>query len=144
VNALPDSRETIHISLPSTAKYLNLVGACVSEMIDRIDDVFEPDIMKYNIQLAVQEICINIIVHAYDDNPDKRVEVDLAWMEQARSIVIKMLDTGRPFDITKVVEPDLEEGQVHGYGLFIVKHLMDDVQYSSDEAGNHWTLVKNL
>ena len=40
--------------------------------------------------------------------------------------------------------PDLDTGQVHGYGLFLVRSLIDDVTYAHSGGENRWELVKRL
>jgi serine/threonine-protein kinase RsbW len=54
-----------------------------------------------------------------------------------------LADTGRPFDPAAIPEPDLTEGQVGGYGLFLDQQLMDKVTNQPRPDGNHWRLAKH-
>lgn len=136
--------ETIRLELPATNKFLNVLGACLDGVIERIDEVAEPRITAYNIQLAVNEIVANIIAHAYAGRTDGRVDMVLTVVEEPRRLIIDLYDTGISFDPTEVPEPDLEDVQIHGYGLFLARSLMDDVIYNPRPDGNSWRLIKQI
>ena len=59
-------------------------------------------------------------------------------------ITIEIEDTGIPFNPDDIPEPRLGELQEHGFGLFLVRQLMDRVEYDSSQERNCWTLVKIL
>ena len=59
------SPDVICLELPGTAKYLNVLTACIGEMLGRVEGLVEADQTIYNIQLAVHEGCTNIVDHAY-------------------------------------------------------------------------------
>ena len=63
-------------------------------------------------------------------------------MLAAREFVAVVSDTGRQFDRDGVAEPDLDNGQVRGYGLFLIEQLMSEVIYSPVPNGNQWRLIK--
>jgi len=144
VNVQPS--EVIRIDLPATHKYLNILGACISELLVRVENVSERETIVYNLQLAAHEACANIIDHAYagDDDPDRRILVTLTLTSRPRRLIIELHDTGYSFDPAAVPEPNLDEAHDHGYGLFLMRSLMDEVSYTSQPEGNHWALVKHL
>ncbi|MCX7754352.1 MAG: GAF domain-containing protein [Anaerolineales bacterium] len=99
----------------------------------------------YNVQLAVDEACSNIIEYAYEGIPDGRIEINAFATREALTIVIR--DQGKPFDPDTVAEPDveaaLEDRPIGGLGLFFMRKLMDDVRFAwSPEHGNTLTMVK--
>lgn len=99
----------------------------------------------YNVQLAVDEACSNIIEYAYEGVPDGRIEINAFATRQALTIVIR--DQGKPFNPETVAEPDveaaLEDRPIGGLGLFFMRKLMDDVRFAwSPEEGNTLTMVK--
>lgn len=136
--------DALRLDLPASNKYLNVLGACLEAFIERIEEVDEPRITAYNIQLAVDEIFANIVLHAYGDTPGARVEVVVMLIPEPRRLLIELADTGIAFDSTTVAEPDLEDVQIHGYGLFLARSLMDDVAYTRRPHGNTWRLIKHL
>lgn len=136
--------DDIRLDLPATNKYLNVLGACLNGFCARIDDVEDARITAYNVELAVNEIFANIVAHAYGDRPGGRVEVRLQLAPAPRRLVVQLFDTGLAFDPEQVAEPDLEDVQLHGYGLFLARSLLDDVDYTRQPDGNQWRLTKHL
>ncbi len=136
--------DIIRLELPATYTYLPLLSACIAEMIEQIDSVNDRNVVAYNIQLSAHEVCANIVDHAYEHQDGKFFEVTLTLSFEARSLVIEMHDTGDAFNLASVPKPDLDEVHEHGYGLFLVHSLMDEVVYQSQPDGNHWRLVKYL
>ena len=139
-----DEADVIRLELPATHKYLNVLGACITEMLSRVDGLQAVSVVAYNVQLAVHETCTNIVEHAYGGAPDGRIAITLTLTSAPRLMVVDVHDTGRSFDPSSVPDPDLERGQIHGYGIFLVHSLMDDVAYETQADGNHWRLVKHL
>ena len=138
-------KNCVCLDLPAALKYLDIVSSCLDGILAQETDLEEHDRVSYDVQLAVQEICANIVCHAYiHEQEDKRIHIKIMLQAQPRCLVIDQFDTGAAFDECKVKMPNLEEGQVHGYGLFLVKNLMDDVLYCRQINGNCWHLAKNL
>jgi serine/threonine-protein kinase RsbW len=134
----------VRLNLPATHKFLNLVGACLGAMLERLERVPEPQAIAYNLELAVHETCANIVEHAYEGEGNGRIDLTFSLAEQPRRLVIDLHDTGRTFDLATVEDINLEEPQVRGYGLFLVQELLDEVCYYPEPGNNHWRLVKML
>lgn len=137
-----DTETTVYLDLPASYQYLPMLSACITEMLARVPGIPEPQITAYNVQLAAHEICTNIVAHAYGERPDRRIQITLSVRQSPHCFEIELCDGGRPFDPTQVADPDLEAGQVHGYGLFLARSLLDVVEYVHGPAGNRWRLVK--
>jgi len=121
------------------------VGACIAEMIGRLEHLPDRASAIYNIQLAAQEVCVNIVEHAYGPDRDgARIDVTLTLERSPDRMIVDVEDTGRPFDPAAVADPDLNGAQVHGYGLFLMRALMDEVVYTPHAQGNRWRLGKML
>ncbi len=136
--------DSVRLDLPASHKYLNVLGACIAEMLTRVEGLAERDIVSYNIQLAVHEACTNIVEHAYAGRNDGRIKIALMLDEQPRRLVVDIHDTGGSFDITQAREPNLDDAQIHGYGLFLIRNLMDEMSYTPGPSNNRWHLVKHL
>lgn len=91
----------------------------------------------YAVELAVDEAFTNIIEHAYGGECAE--EIECTCLISNDGLVITMKDCGRTFDPAAVPEPnleaDLEDRQVGGLGLFFIRRLMDDVQFSIQPSG---------
>jgi anti-sigma regulatory factor (Ser/Thr protein kinase) len=101
----------------------------------------------YAIQLAADEACSNIIEHAYGNDESGLLECSYNFDGDFLTLTFK--DYGCFFDPTTVPDPDLtsslEERQIGGLGMFLIRNLMDDVQYESQgKSGNVLTLKKRL
>ena len=134
----------IGLDLPAEHQYLNIVGACVIALFERIEDVLDRETLSYSIQLAVQETCANIVDHAYNGTANGRISIEILLSADPRQMIISIDDTGHPFDPSLVREPDLDGTQVRGYGLYLMRKLMDEVTYERQTKHNHWRLVKRL
>ncbi len=99
----------------------------------------------YSIQLAADEACSNIIEHAYEGNPDGEIEIGCDARKGEICIVIH--DHGKEFDMSQVRQPnlsrDLNEREVGGLGIYLIRKLMDEVRFeSSGKRGNTLTMKK--
>ncbi len=137
--------EIISLKLPAKLQYLSVVGACIVAILDQVDSLEERDTISYTTQLGVHEICTNIIQHAYAQQQKQQcITITMEIKNHPHCMHITLSDTGDTFDLDAVPAPNLNEGQVHGYGLFLVKNVMDEVTYSRLVDGNYWRLVKML
>lgn len=133
--------ERINLSFPADKKYLSMVGTVVLEICNHVPGL--PPSSAYNIQLAVDEAVVNVISHAYKDDPSGVVELTLEiWLKK---LAIRIRDWGLSFDPSAVPEPDLNRPQERGYGVYLIRTLMDQVTYEENSTdGNCVTLVKML
>lgn len=138
------SAEVVRIDIPATYKHLSMVSACIAEIIERAGDVDERKELTYNLQLAVHEVCANIVEHAYANLSDGRIAVTLTLFSHPRQLCVDLQDTGRPFDLFAIPDPDLSQPQISGYGLFLIRNLVDEVAYTSGSASNCWRLTKKF
>ena len=136
--------EVIRLDLPASHKHLNILGACISELLVRVEHVDDREAIIYSMQLAAHEACANIIDHAYAGDSGRRILITLTLAGCPRRLIIELHDTGFSFDLAAVPEPNLDEAHDHGYGLFLMRSLMDEMTYTSRPEGNHWALVKHL
>ena len=100
-----------------------------------------------DIILAVDEACTNIIKHAYKSFPDGEIVIELEY--NSKKFTIKLIDHGSSFDPNTIPDPDLQkyyrQRRVGGLGLYLMKTLMDDVEYISVPGKyNQVLLSKNL
>jgi serine/threonine-protein kinase RsbW len=104
-----------------------------------------PDLI-FKVNLALDEIMTNIVLHAYDDPGDHDIRLELDLAENALTITVE--DDGRPFDPLSVPPPDLEldaeSRGIGGLGLHIVRSIMDGVEYHRDGRLNRLVMVKNV
>ncbi len=138
----------VQLDVPADMLYLGIVTASLNELL-MAQPLAQPELISHNIQLAVHEVCMNIIEHAYANQPGGRIALTLTVEPpsgvQASRLIVDLHDTGaHSFDPAAVAAPDLDVPQVGGYGLFLVQQLMDDMQYEPQPNEHRWRLVKYL
>lgn len=124
----------------------------ILESVPRIRQHVQTDLVKIGLDgkaakqfaLAVEEITVNIVTYAY--GKQTRDGIEIAVEKTPTGIAIHIADGGVPFNPTQSREPDLDTGvadrRVGGLGLFFVKKLVDEIQYSRKAERNHLTLIK--
>jgi serine/threonine-protein kinase RsbW len=100
----------------------------------------------YQVRLAVDEACSNIINHAYGGEGRGVIECSCHAHEDDLTVVLR--DQGQPFDPQSVPPPNLsdtlEERTGGGLGLHFIREIMDEVDFNFEsEAGNVLTMVKH-
>ena len=102
---------------------------------------------QMQIDLAVEEIFVNIANYAYDPETGPatvRVEVN----PDHSNVSITFIDHGVPYDPLAKDDPDItqsaEDRAVGGLGIFLVKKTMDDIRYEYVNGSNILTIVKGL
>ena len=100
----------------------------------------------FEIQVAVDEACTNIIKYAYSG---KGGIIIVTCEMKGNDLVITIRDKGKPFDPASVpspdLGPDLDKRKIGGLGIYLMRKLMDDVSYSFDaEKGNTLVMRKTL
>lgn len=99
----------------------------------------------YAVELAVDEACSNIIEHAYGGEDKGEIECTCNNLDNGLEIIIR--DNGSPFDPFSVPPPnfsvDLDDLKPRGAGLYLIRNLMDDVDYKFyKNKGNVLRMVK--
>ncbi len=118
-------------SLPEISRFVQ------EWLVFQMGDKDDPE-QRYLIELAVIEACTNIIRYAYPSSKEGRFGVSLR--RSGRNIEILLLDKGVPFDPATVSAPDLEIPGEGGYGLFLIKKIMEEVCYQ--RKNSHWNVLK--
>lgn len=100
----------------------------------------------YDMKLAVDEACTNVITHGYAGmNPGSII---LALTHGPDQVTVEITDFGHPFEPYEPEKPDidlpLEDLPTGGFGLYFIYQTMDEIRYRTGEDGNVLTLVKYL
>lgn len=104
-----------------------------------------PEEITDRMLIAADEVFTNISAYAYS-GAIGQVEVSAEQKEAMLRLTFK--DTGKPFDPTKSSDPDtrspVKERPIGGLGIFVVKRLMDKVEYRRENGCNVLTLTKRI
>jgi serine phosphatase RsbU (regulator of sigma subunit)/anti-sigma regulatory factor (Ser/Thr protein kinase) len=129
------------ITIPAQMSYMGQVR----DFIEHIGSKYKyPDKIINSYKLVIEEACTNIIRHGYRDIKGGEISIKAIIRQQSLTIVI--LDQGISYDPRQAQTPDLEKyiqiGKKGGLGIFMMRKLMDDVQYNITSRGNELRLTK--
>ena len=129
-----------------------IVEACSDSLDDVIDFIDAeltlhncPNALQIHINLAVEEIFINIARYAYAPGCGSVVVCVAA---EGDNIIIMFEDSGRPFNPLEESPPDLAKllhaQEIGGLGIFLVTKIMDKVNYTRKGSKNIFKMVKKI
>ena len=102
------------------------------------------DSAVYAVQLAVDEAATNIIEHAYGAEGVGDIHCTAEITDHGLTVTLR--DNGRPFQPEEVPAPNLnrpiEEIEPHGLGLFLMRKMMDEVDFEFTAQGNVLKMTK--
>ena len=97
--------------------------------------------------VAIEEVFVNIAYYAYGEE-DGNMELGISFDIESHAIIFHITDNGIPFDPLKKPEPNItlavEEREIGGFGLFIVKNTMDEMNYAYENGKNILTMIKTI
>lgn len=121
--------DSISISIPSLSDNIRMIESFIDNAKERFsltDDIYG------NIMIAVTESVNNAIRHG--NRGDSRKNVDLSLKLNDGAIIFWVKDEGDGFDYTNLPDPTAPENidQPGGRGIFLMKHLSDEVNFHDD------------
>ena len=123
----------------------------LQQVLDFVDDFLLtlncPMKLQMQIDVAVEEIFVNIASYAYDPGTGP-VTVRMEKAEDPKAVIITFVDKGVPYDPTAKPDPDVtlsaEERSIGGLGIYMVKKSMDSMTYEYTDGQNILHLAKYL
>lgn len=98
------------------------------------------------VRMAVVEACINSFEHSHADDSRVYLTFAVSGETEPEKLEITVRDTGQGFEPSKIADPKIEEklraARKRGWGLKIIRGLMDEVAIASDADGTTITMVK--
>lgn len=102
------------------------------------------DMEEYKIVVAINEAVSNIMEHGYPPGEVGIIEIEVDVNKKA--LVIKIRDEAAPFNLANQPVPNIQEKvnarDNRGYGIFMMRQIVDDIQYARVGNQNELTLVK--
>ena len=103
-----------------------------------------PEEARWKVQLAVEEIVTNTIVHGFKDCSGGSISMEVVLTPA--SICISLVDAAPAFDPLEAPVPDtslpLGERQPGGLGVQLARTLMDHIEYARVDGKNHLIMEK--
>ncbi len=128
------------IKLPAKIENLRKL---IQFTLDRAMDAGFAEKRAATLELALEEALVNVINHGYQtESGDVEIRCD---SDGGKEFIIEIIDTGRPFDIHSLKDPDISadvnDRKVGGLGVFLIKKLIDKVESRRVDNKNILTLV---
>ena len=132
-------------------KGLGLTVEAKLENMDTVQDFINapiegsPQKFQSQIRMVVDEIFSNIANYAYYPNTgDVTINVAVSDEAKGKSITLKFEDSGIAFDPFSSAAPDItlpvDEREIGGLGLFMVKNIVDSIDYQRTDGKNILTI----
>ena len=139
-----EDTNTREITVSASSERFNDVMAFVQEDLEKAGC---PAKMQMPIEVAVEEIFINIASYAYPEGSGKAT-VRTEIFPDGSGIAITFMDHGVPYDPLSRTDPDTslpaEERDVGGLGVYMVKKSMDECKYDHKDGMNIFKIVKKF
>ena len=121
--------DSINIQIPSLTDNVRIIESFIDNAKDQFrlnDDIYG------NIMIAVTESVNNAIRHGNQGDTKKNVNLSLQLKDNA--IVFHIEDEGNGFDYQNLPDPTAPDNidQPGGRGIFLMKHLSDEVNFHND------------
>lgn len=139
-----NTSEANEIKVTNKLENLPAIAKFISDSLHR----FGMDDGKiFDMSVAVDEACTNIIQHAYSPEEEGTIVIHCKMLDDKKcSVSIK--DQGKPFDQTRVGSVDttssLEDRKPGGLGLFFIRELVDEIYYEYKDGYEILTMIKYL
>lgn len=126
------------ITVPATIENLDGVMSLIhAELARRLC----PISVQHQIDVALEELFVNVCRYAYAKDAEVgNVRVDYVYNASPNSLTVQLTDQGVPFDPVAATAPrrafSIEDAQIGGLGIFMVKKSVDDLSYMRDGDSN--------
>ncbi len=136
--------ETKELVLEATVENLSVVNAFIDELLASVEYSLKK---RFQLDLVVEEIFVNIANYAYGEGTGQAV-LRFSLQQDPPKMKIVFMDEGVAYDPLAKDEPDvtlpMEERNIGGLGIFLVKKNVEDIQYERKDGKNILTIYKDL
>ncbi|MHC4940876.1 MAG: ATP-binding SpoIIE family protein phosphatase [Planctomycetota bacterium] len=141
---VPKGREALEIRI---AGRLEEIQRCNEEFAAFGERLGLASTVLRSVGVALDDLLNNVVSYAFDDDAADHEIVVRAELGPSH-LTIEIEDDGRPFNPFGMLTPDttlgVEEREIGGLGIHLVRNLMDEVAYTRRTDRNVVTLQKSL
>lgn len=100
------------------------------------------------LELCIEELFLNIISYAWDDQDKHEIEILVGYDDV--NVSVDIFDDGSQFNPLEEapsqtdMEKPVEEIEIGGHGLALVRNLVDTMSYRYENGRNHLSLAKRI
>ena len=137
-----EGKETAERTFDAKVENLHEVLDFISQQLESHDASLK---VVMTLQMAVEELFVNIASYAYTDNSGKAT-IGINFSDNQAKIYL--IDNGKPFNPLEKEDPDVnakaEEREVGGLGIYMVKNSVDSCLYERRNNENIFTIINKL
>jgi len=138
-----DARGTVELRLVNELKEIDRCLAALEEICTRFR---LPAEIQNAFSIVLDDLLNNVISYAYREEGEHIIDVVLST--DGQRFIVSVADEGVEFDPFMSQAPDteatIEERQIGGLGIHLIRSLMDDQFYRRDGNKNVTTLMKRI
>lgn len=105
-----------------------------------------PTNIMLKVNIVLDELLSNIVKYSFPDDQEHVIDITLELFTTGK-LTLCLTDEGVPFNPFSAPDPDLsiplEEREIGGLGILIVKRLMDEYHYKRQANLNITSMIKN-
>ena len=131
--------DELEITIASHPRWLRVVRQMVREFAREVGFTAPH---SDAITLAVDEAVGNVIKHAYKGRTDARITLTLTAGRSG--VEVRVRDAGEPFDPLARATPAPDELRAGGRGLYLIREIMDEIEYDRENGDNVFRMRKAL
>lgn len=130
---------SVSVEVPPDPEQLPAMFEAIEEFGDRVGWSMEFGLQA---QLVLEEMVLNVMTHSGATDP-----MVMRLTSRRNEAEFEIIDTGMPFDPTKVSSPpegevsSLADVAIGGLGIHLVRSMVQDMHYRRVNDANHLTLV---
>jgi serine/threonine-protein kinase RsbW len=137
----PEKVLLLDYTMPSQVVMFGNLAVSVEDAIPDLPDI------AFSANLCLEELITNTIQYGLGNAPDRAIRIFISRSPDCLEIVVR--DDAPPFDpFNSVPTPDIDAGvderDIGGLGVHLVRTLMDEAWATYDGTGNLITLKKTL
>lgn len=136
------NRVAKEITIDAEISKINLVTDFVNEQLELYNF---PESEKMKVNIAIDELLANVANYAYKDELGKiTIQIDI----NKKVLAMTFIDSGIKYNPLEREDPDItlsaEEREIGGLGIYLVKNLMDKMEYEYVDGKNIIKIQKNF
>ncbi len=139
---MADTKQKLRVT--ATKENLEAVTAFLDALLESRSC---PPKMRLQIDLALEEMYINIANYAYAPETGE-MELQVEFNKDGNEVTLILIDQGIPYDPLAKKDPDVtlpaDKRKIGGLGIYLVKKTMDSMAYLRQEGRNILTMKKKF
>lgn len=131
-----NSLGTVQLRIPSKAEWVAVARLAVAAVANRLNFSIE-DIE--DVKLAVAEACTNCIQHAQGTD-----QIEITCETAVEGLTVRVRDYGQNTRADSIQSRRVDDPRVGGLGVFLIRSLMDHVEYDVSDGGTNLVMAKKV